>query len=198
MRAIKNAYVHLGTYLKENVKDQNGNPIFKHVDLWQEQTEFKGDDERDDDELPFDCPALFIDFDVPNVSSNGLYTDELDTLVTFYVAFDSLEDTHIGSPGQDTATLFLEYLCLIHELIQGYANSNSGIMNRVGGTGRYRSRSNLMIYRMPYQTLLRDGTATAKRKPLETVTVDLEPKFTKRPAQQPNNEGSGENWFQLP
>ena len=48
-------YLGLTERLKE-LKEENGNPVIRHIDLWNEQVEFIEQEE------PFDTPAVFIEF----------------------------------------------------------------------------------------------------------------------------------------
>lgn len=197
MRAVKNAYVHLGEYMLNDVKDSNDTPIFKWVDYWYDQTEMKGDDDDQDAELPFDLPACWLDFDVPAVTKIGLWGDEMQTMITFYVAFETMADTQIGSSSQDLGTLILEYLSLMHEQLEGYANEACGSLSRLS-VRRFKTRSNLIVYQMQYSTILRDQSPTEKRKALVTVTLDAEPKFTKRPRYEaPDYAATAEKFFDL-
>lgn len=48
-------YLGLTELLKE-LKDESGQPLIRHIDLWNEQVEFIEQEE------PFDTPAVFIEF----------------------------------------------------------------------------------------------------------------------------------------
>jgi hypothetical protein len=195
MKAIVEAYKHLGQYIMEEVLDDDDNPIFKWCDIWNEQTEFK-DQDSEDGEYPFDFPACFIDFDVPEATAIGIYEDELNTDITFYCAFETLADTHIGSHNESEGTLPLSIMVKLHEMLQGYADIKSGQLTRISA-GRFNTNSNLIVYKMKYKTILRDHSPAEKRKALVTVVVDAELDITKRPHVNPGGNGSGEKWFDL-
>ncbi len=48
-------YLGLTEALKE-LRDESGQPLIRHIDLWNEQVEFIEQEE------PFDTPAVFIEF----------------------------------------------------------------------------------------------------------------------------------------
>lgn len=197
MRAIKTAYKHLGDYIKTKVLDDDDNPVFKEIDLWNGQTEHVGDDGASDNDA-IDTPALFIEFDVDKINTIGVYQVDLDVTITFYVAFDSLEDTKIATPANDKGLHFLELLSLLHEQIQGYTNENSGSLD-VASMRRYKTRSNLIVYMITYTCMLRDASAFDARR--DTVTTVVNPEIVvevvKRPHTQPNKNGDGGTFFDL-
>src|SRR5436190_9722709 len=128
MKAILDCYLHLCEHINANIKD-GSDPLFKFIDIWNEQTEYKGED-GEDVEYPFDLPALFIDFDIPTAEPVGIFMDDLNVIITFYTAFETYADTHYGSTNINQAVEDLESMVKIHELLQGYTHEKTGSLTR--------------------------------------------------------------------
>jgi hypothetical protein len=197
MHILEQLYLTLGTYIKNSLVNNDDDPIFKFVDLWSEQTEYKGDDEEDDEELPFDLPACFVDINVPQMNDIGMYGKEYDTEIDLYITFDTLADTHIGASNQSSALGLFALALKCFEQLNGYTDNDfKGTLNGVGFV-RYKTRSNLIMYKLRFTTLLRDQSATEYRKPIEVVTLDLEADIQKSPHQIPNAGGTKNDLFKL-
>lgn len=193
MKVVKNAYLHLGNLALFEVKDDNNLPIFQWVDLWNGQTEYVGDDGACIDDFPL--PALFMEFDIPKIDQIGKWQDDSPCIITCYVAFETLSDSNIGSSQNPEALLFFDYMDAIHSQFGGYTNEACGSLSR-GSMRRYKTRSNLIVYTMTYETTLRDSAAFARRDTVTTV-MDLDVSIEKRPHQTPDKNGSGETYFDL-
>jgi hypothetical protein len=168
MRNVKDAYLHLGRKLINEVKDDNGDPAVHHVDLWYEQTEFP--------ELAdgIDYPALFFDFTSSDISTIGLFEQDVDLVTNIYVASDSLDDTHLEAAERGDGLHYLELCARVHELLEGYAHPNCGNLTRIGFAG-VSTRTNLLVYRLTYASVVRDHSAMEKRR--DTVPGEVELAF---------------------
>jgi hypothetical protein len=197
MHVFVKLYLNVGAFIKNNIKDVSNNLIFKYVDLWSEQTEYKADDGATDEELPFGLPACFMDIDAPSMTSIGLKGKQYQSTLTLYIAFETLADTYIGAPNQDKAMDIFEYALALFESLNGYTHTDfKGTLNSTT-LRRYKSRSNLIMYALTFDVNLRDQTATDKQRPTQTVTVDAEISITKKPHHNPDVASNGDNFYDL-
>lgn len=186
MRNVKLAYLHLGRKLIDEVKDDNGDPAVHHVDLWYEQTEFP--------ELAdgIDYPALFFDFTSADITTIGLFEQDVDLVTNIYVATDSLDDTHLEAAERGDGLHYLELCARVHELLEGYAHPDCGNLTRIGFAG-VSTRTNLLVYRLTYASVVRDHSAMEKRRDTEEGMVALEGP----PKAEPAPSAPEENLFQV-
>ena len=94
MRA--NIYKALVEKLKEYT-DTEGNQVFKHFDLWNEQVDFI------EDETPFDTPAIFIEFRSINWSDTMQNMQRGTLPIRLHVVTEWKGSTNDGSIYQGTA-----------------------------------------------------------------------------------------------
>lgn len=104
MRA--NIYKALVEKLKEYT-DKEGNQVFKHFDLWNEQVDFI------EDETPFDTPAIFIEFKRINWSDTMQNMQRGTLPIRLHVVTEWKGSTNDGSIYQDAA---LERLDLVDNM----------------------------------------------------------------------------------
>ena len=71
-------YLGLTERLKE-LKEENGKPVIRHIDLWNEQVEFIEQEE------PFDTPAVFIEFRPVQWRTMGGTTQQADVPFRLHV-----------------------------------------------------------------------------------------------------------------
>lgn len=94
MRA--NIYKALVEKLKEYT-DEQGNQVFKHFDLWNEQVDFI------EDETPFDTPAIFIEFRSINWSDTMQNMQRGTLPIRLHVVTEWKGSTNDGSIYQENA-----------------------------------------------------------------------------------------------
>ena len=178
MEVIEKAYLKFLEIVPLKVLDQNDLPLFKHIDMWANQTDFVNEDGNT--EYPFDTPALFIDFNVIDVHSIGLLQDDLTTDITFYVVHENYADTHLTSSNKTSALQYLKLCTKLHAQLQGYQHIDVGTLRRTR-IFRKPGPPNVLVYGQTYSVILRDDSAFEAKKQTETVTVDAELEVVKRP-----------------
>ena len=119
MRA--NIYKALVQKLKEYT-DAEGNQVFKHFDLWNEQVDFI------EDETPFDVPAVFIEFGMINWNDTTQNIQRATVPVRLHVVTEWKGSECDGSLYQDKA---LERLDIVDGLASHLFNwsHNDGATN---------------------------------------------------------------------
>ena len=157
MRIVSEAYQHLGAKLLNEVLDEQGRPVFRWADLWYEQTEFQELAEA------IDYPAVFLDFAADTISSIGQLEQNVTLLTDIYVAVASLADTAINSPERPDGLHYLEVCARVQELLHAYEHPTCGNLNRVGFV-RHSTRTNLLVYRLTYQSQVVDTSVTDVRR----------------------------------
>lgn len=105
MRA--NIYKALVEKLKEYT-DEQGNQVFKHFDLWNEQVDFI------EDETPFDTPAIFIEFRSINWSDTMQNMQRGTLPIRLHVVTEWKGSTNDGSIYQENA---LKRLDLVDNMV---------------------------------------------------------------------------------
>lgn len=112
-------YKALVEKLKEYA-DAEGNQVFKHFDLWNEQVEFV------EDETPFDTPAVFIEFQTINWTDTMQHVQRGKLPVRLHVVTEWKGATNDGSRYQDQS---LERL----EMVDGLAKHLFNWRHDMGG-----------------------------------------------------------------
>lgn len=146
----------------------------KWVDLWMDQTSYEAD------EYPFDMPAVFIEFNTENITTVGKRVQDMNCMVTFYVAQDCLADSQHGSPNQPSALAFTEKLRLLHQALQGEAGAHFSAPDRVA-LRKEPSAGYLLVYSQTYTMIIRDYTGM-KTYPNKITDPALDVQQGTRPA----------------
>jgi hypothetical protein len=160
MRIISEAYQHLGNKLLTEVLDKKKRAAFHWADLWYEQTDFPELAEA------IDYPAIFFDFAADTVSTIGQMEQDVQLNTDIYVAVDTIQDTAINSPEHGDGLHYFDLCARVHELLQAHEHPSCGNLNRIGFS-RYSARTNVVVYRMTYQSQVVDTSPTDIRLPVE-------------------------------
>ncbi len=96
----KQFYLDIKNRLKA-VKDGNDEQVFRHFDLWNEQVAFE-------QETPFACPAVFIEFTPMVWKTHADHRQNCDTTVRLHVVTEWQGETFDGSPEEEPALAFLD------------------------------------------------------------------------------------------
>ena len=116
---IKQLYLDLQNIFKAVVDDQ-GNQIFKHFDLWNQNVEFIQEDS------PFEFPALFVEFVPFQWQTLMNRAQQAEIVIRLHVVTNWLAQTAEYSPVQ---TEMLEYLDLPDKLYDAIQSHNSSASN---------------------------------------------------------------------
>lgn len=115
----KQLYLDIKNQLK-TIKDGNGNQLFKHFDLWNQQVEFI------EEETPFETPAIFVEF-LPHTwktLGNRRQASELTTRLHIVTAWYA--GTADYSPTESQA---LEYLDIVDKVVASMQNFSATSSN---------------------------------------------------------------------
>lgn len=103
----KQLYLDIKNRLK-TIQDDNGEQLLKHFDLWNQQVDFI------EQETPFDCPAVFIEFMSHKWKTLGNRVQDTDLIVRFHIVTKWYAGTADYSPTEDQA---LEYLDIVDKVV---------------------------------------------------------------------------------
>ena len=110
----KELYLDIKNRLK-TVQNTNGEQLFKHIDLWNKQVE------RIEQEEPFDCPAVFIEFNPMNWRTQGNRVQDCDLTVRLHIVTEWSAGTADGSPTEEQALEFLNIANHVVAVLQGFS-----------------------------------------------------------------------------
>ncbi len=137
-------------------------PEIKHIDLWFEQIDYA------EEEYPFPAQSLFMDFDCDDTQTIGEGVQDINCVITFYHAFDTLSETYHGSTNQQIALEFMAVQKKLHKLLQGLSGVSFSPMDRVGNKRYPTKHGYLNVREMAYKCIIRDYSA---KKEYIDVTV---------------------------
>ncbi len=162
-------YKEIASKIKANL------PQIQWIDLWHEQVSYLTT------ELPFPVPAVFIAFNMLEVTDRGLLVQDCNTQVDIYFFYETFSDTYDGSYNQTTALEYLERLTELHALFHGKAGRSYSEMRRVdmrredsGGAGN--------LYRISFQCLVTDTSAATLYIESQNPEAEVEVKSEASPA----------------
>jgi hypothetical protein len=115
----KQLYLDIKKRLK-TVKNETGEQLFQHFDLWNRQVEFI------EQETPFACPAIFVEFDTINWRTLGLRVQDCELTVRLHIVTEWYAGTADYSPTEQQA---LEFLDIIDNVVAVMQNFQTGYMN---------------------------------------------------------------------
>lgn len=110
----KQLYMDIKERLK-SVKDGNGEPLFQHFDLWNRQVEFV------EQETPFVCPSIFVEFSPMEWRTLGNRVQDCRLTVMLHIVTEWHADTADYSPTEDQALEFLDITDKAVKALQGFA-----------------------------------------------------------------------------
>ena len=112
----KQLYLDINNRLK-TVQDANGEQLFKHVDLWNRQVEFI------EQEAPFACPAVFIEFNPMSWRTQGNRVQDCDLTVRLHIVTERLDEVTGDSPTEEQALAFFDIINQAVAVLQGFSTS---------------------------------------------------------------------------
>lgn len=168
-------------------KIRTGIDKIKWVDMWTGQVNFLSE------EYPFPSPAVFLAFRTEDIESLGGGVQDINCLVDFYLFYESMADSHHGSPSMDSALIFGKLLREIHQLFHGKSGESYSAMDRKGFRPIETGGSGI-LYQVTYATIIRDysgSLATGDEVDLDQVGFSSEPGAAPEPEEE-------EPLFQIP
>lgn len=168
----KQLYLDIKNRLK-TIKDANDEQLFKHFDLWNQQVEFI------EQETPFQCPALFVEFLTHNWKTLGNKVQETELFIRLHIVTEWYAGTADYSETEDQALDYLDVVDAVVAAMQNFAaTGTNGFMRTktIPNHNHERFVDNIE----EYVCNLRDTSAVAKN----TTLVDIIPIVSKNnPAQ---------------
>ena len=118
MRA--NVYKALVEKLKQYT-DAEGNQVFKHFDLWNEQVDFV------EDETPFGTPAVFVEFKEISWGNTSQYVQQASFVIRLHVVTEWQGSESDGSRYQEQALKRLEIVDGLASHLYNWVHRDDGV-----------------------------------------------------------------------
>jgi hypothetical protein len=115
----KQLYLDIKNRLKE-IKGSDGEQLFKHFDLWNQQVEFI------QQETPFYCPAIFVEFMPMTWKTIGNKVQDTELTTRLHIVTDWNAPTADGASTEQQALEFLDIIDHVAQALQGFNATNTG------------------------------------------------------------------------
>ncbi|MDR3326921.1 MAG: hypothetical protein LBT04_02115 [Prevotellaceae bacterium] len=112
----KQLYLDIKNHLK-TVKNEFGDQLFLHFDLWNRQVEFI------EQETPFGCPAVFVEFAPMVWRTMGNRVQECELTVTLHIVTEWFAGTADYSPTEHQALEFLQISDYVSAAMQNFSTT---------------------------------------------------------------------------
>lgn len=155
------AYKELCTIIKAGVTE------VQHIDMWYEQIFNQGE------EYPFPTHSIFLEFNADSIVTNGKKVQDMNMLITFYHAFDTLSDTYHTSENQETALEFGLVNRKLHKKLQALEGTHFSSLNRVGFRHVPVPEQALICYAQTYSCIIRDYAAADEPSMVTIGSLEL-------------------------
>ncbi len=110
----KQLYLDIKNRLK-TVKNEQDEQLFQHFDLWNRQVEFI------EQETPFACPAVFVEFAPMAWKTRGNRVQDCDLTVRLHIVTEWFAGTADYSPTEQQALDFLDIIDKAVAQLQGFS-----------------------------------------------------------------------------
>jgi hypothetical protein len=107
------------------IKNSADEPLFRHIDLWNQNVEFI------EQEIPFEMPAAFIEFMPVEWQTLGMKAQQADLTFRIHCVTQWRGSTHHGAAAPETAVDYLHIPTLVLKSLQGMMVEGSGQFTRV-------------------------------------------------------------------
>ena len=159
----KQLYLDIKTILK-NIKDNNGLPLIRHYDLWNQNVEFIEQDS------PFLRPAVFVEF-LPHPWDTIMNRVQTATItIRLHIVTDCYAQTADYSPGETQALDYLDLPDKIFAAMQSNAASNSNGFMRTNSIPNHNHET-IIDQVEEYTTLINDLSAVPAQKAVNVTPV---------------------------
>ncbi len=160
MDLFSDLYDELSTLIEEKL------PEVQHIDLWHEQTENLGE------EIPFPTPAVFIELNVVDTSTQGRRAQILNVSVKFHVFVETFSESYQGSITKRDSLDVLRIIGALHGFLQGQGGCNYASMNRTG-QGKENAVDAGIQYQITFETTCQDDSACIKYESISNPNADV-------------------------
>ncbi|MDR1846743.1 MAG: hypothetical protein LBR17_01315 [Bacteroidales bacterium] len=120
----KQIYLSIKNAIKE-IQDSDGQPIFKHFDLWNNSIAFM------EKETPMALPAIFIEFLPVTWQTLGLNLQQATMQFRVHIITRWYSQTHDSSPDEDSQLDYLDYPDILFKNLQGKSVMNGIMFDRL-------------------------------------------------------------------
>lgn len=134
------------------IKTSNGEPLFRHFDLWNRQVDFL------EQETPFATPAVFVEFDTMQWRTIGQHTQECDLTVRLHIVTEWFSGTDHLSPIESMALDFLDLSDLVVAHMQSFCTQYTNSWMRTASVTNHDHERYVDSVEQ-YTCLLRDTSA---------------------------------------
>lgn len=110
----KQLYLDIKSRLREVLK-ADGTPLFHHFDLWNRQVEFV------EQETPFNCPAVFVEFSPLQWRTLGNRVQVAELTVRLHIVTEWYAGTAFNSPTESQSLDFLDISDRVAYSLQGFS-----------------------------------------------------------------------------
>ena len=176
---------HIYLSIKQRLKSILGTdeePIIKHFDLWNQQTDFL------EQETPFNTPAVFIEFGEANWHQLGNRISDADLTVRLHIITRDFMQTADYSPLEMDALSYLDLIDIICSKMQGFAPAHCNRMMRTRSIPNHNHER--------YVDSIEEYTCRMTWKPLEypgqNIPVTANAEILVNPPQTPDTSDSSE------
>lgn len=158
------AYKELCDIIAEQV------PEVKHIDLYYGQEQAI---DSDGNWLPFRAPAVFIAFNADAVNDLGDLSQQIEMSITVYLAFETVQDSNMGSLGQARA---LEFIGLLRKLNKALHNTRGIHFSPLSRTGlnRVEAPPYMILYTQTYRCVMIDNTSAPQWDHVDLSAMPVE------------------------
>lgn len=160
-------YKEIGQRIMDNL------PEVQFIDLWHEQVSYLTE------ELPFPCPAVFIEFNALSVEDTGNRAQLIKTQVDLHLFYETFSDTYMSAIMQDNALEYLNIMTKLNALFHASIGENYGAMRKTdlkredsGGAGNlYRISFECDVYDYSAEELYNEEQMNGKIK-VESAVIE--------------------------
>jgi len=103
-------------------------PAVKHVDLYYGQEQAI---DQDGNWIPFQSPAVFIEFNAAEVDDIGDDSQQILMDITVFLSMETLQDSNHGSKGKRRAMLFVDLMRELHVALHNAQGDHFSPLSRV-------------------------------------------------------------------
>ena len=159
----KQLYLDIKNRLK-TVTDENGDQLFQHFDLWNRQVEFI------EQETPFVCPAVFIEFGRIEWHTLSKKVQDCNLRVILHIVTEWHSDTADYSPTEQQALEFLDISDRVAMALQGFSTTYMNSWMRSASITNHDHETYVDNVE-EYTCYLRDTSAYSEGTPVQVSDV---------------------------
>lgn len=159
----KQLYLDIKNALK-SILDTEGQQVFQHFDLWNQQVEFL------EQETPFNCPAIFIEFVPIQWNQLGQNKQDAELQVKIHIVTEWWAQTHDSSPVADEMLNYLDLPDVVVRKLNNFATSLGNKFMRIRSEINHNHERRLDSIEV-FKCQVIDTSATATYTSVEVTPV---------------------------